>query len=94
IFQHYAPDWTWTATDRRVADLLSSYWVNFACSGDPNGPGLPRWQPFDEAHQRVMHMGDSFAMSDLPDRPELAAIDDFVRLLRARDADAATAASR
>jgi para-nitrobenzyl esterase len=90
IFQHYAPDWTWTATDRRVADLLSSYWVNFARSGDPNGPGLPRWQPFDEAHQRVMHMGDPFAMSDLPDRPQLAAIDDFVRLLRARDAGAAT----
>jgi para-nitrobenzyl esterase len=88
IFQHYAPDWTWTATDHRVADLVSSYWVNFARTGDPNGPGLPRWQPFDEAHQRVMHMGDSFAMSDLPDRQELAVIDDFVRLLRARDAGA------
>jgi hypothetical protein len=35
-----------------------------------------------------MHMGDSFAMSDLPDRQELAVIDDFVRLLRARDAGA------
>jgi para-nitrobenzyl esterase len=90
LFQHYAPDWAWTATDHRVADLMSSYWVNFARSGDPNGPGLPRWQPFDESHQRVMHMGDSFAMSDLPDRPELEVMDDFVRRLRALDAGAAS----
>jgi para-nitrobenzyl esterase len=33
-----------SAADRRVADLMSSYWTNFARSGDPNGPGLPVWQ--------------------------------------------------
>jgi para-nitrobenzyl esterase len=30
--------------DLALADRISSYWVNFARSGDPNGPGLPRWQ--------------------------------------------------
>jgi para-nitrobenzyl esterase len=27
--------------DRALADLVSSYWVNFAKTGDPNGKGLP-----------------------------------------------------
>ncbi|HSC15450.1 MAG TPA: carboxylesterase family protein [Gammaproteobacteria bacterium] len=33
-----------SAPDRKVADQMSSYWVNFARSGNPNGAGLPTWQ--------------------------------------------------
>ena len=28
-------------TDRRIADMMSSYWVRFAANGNPNGKGLP-----------------------------------------------------
>ncbi|WP_440641873.1 carboxylesterase/lipase family protein [Bradyrhizobium sp. PUT101] len=29
--------------DRAVASRMRAYWINFARSGDPNGPDLPRW---------------------------------------------------
>ena len=33
-------------TDQALAELMSSYWVNFASHGDPNGDGLPEWPAF------------------------------------------------
>ncbi|MGW8370002.1 MAG: carboxylesterase family protein, partial [Gammaproteobacteria bacterium] len=32
-----------SAEDQRVADMVASYWVNFARTGNPNGEGLPDW---------------------------------------------------
>jgi para-nitrobenzyl esterase len=32
-----------TPEDQAVARMAHSYWVNFARTGDPNGPGLPAW---------------------------------------------------
>ena len=51
------PDVTWKAEDRRLSDLMMSYWANFARSGDPNGPGLPPWPRYGpEGGFQVMHL--------------------------------------
>jgi para-nitrobenzyl esterase len=57
----------WTVDDRRIADTMSSYWVNFAKTGNPNGPGLPQWPAFDPKVDQVMETGDRFQPIALAD---------------------------
>jgi para-nitrobenzyl esterase len=54
------PTQTWTEADTRLADQMSSYWVNFIMKGDPNGNGLPQWPEFKNLTSgKVMVFGDS-----------------------------------
>ena len=33
----------WTESDRQTSEVISTYWTNFAKTGNPNGAGLPEW---------------------------------------------------
>jgi para-nitrobenzyl esterase len=41
------------STDSKVADMVESYFTNFARTGNPNGEGLPEWPQFAEAGNYV-----------------------------------------
>jgi para-nitrobenzyl esterase len=40
--------------DKVLSELITSYWINFAKKGNPNGSGLPVWPAFDEKEQKTM----------------------------------------
>jgi para-nitrobenzyl esterase len=52
----------WEETDRKLSDLMSSYWVNFIKTGNPNGPGLPEWSPATDSMMRFNEFSKSDAI--------------------------------
>jgi carboxylesterase type B len=64
----------WTATDRKLADIMSSYWVNFSRTGDPNGAGLPHWPGFGTTGERGLALGDEIKPASLPPTERLDAL--------------------
>ena len=61
-----------SASERALAERVSSYWVNFARAGDPNGKGLPRWPAFSDASAAPMIIGE---INEMPDPSRLAIYD-------------------
>jgi para-nitrobenzyl esterase len=41
--------------DYQLAEVMSSYWVNFARTGNPNGEGLPEWPAFEKKDAVIMN---------------------------------------
>ncbi len=79
VFQNLLPPRAWTDLDHQVSDMLSSYWVNFAANGDPNGKNLAKWPAFgdlksndDRKSDRPMALGDQAQIGSAPNRAQLA----------------------
>ncbi|MBN1159242.1 MAG: carboxylesterase family protein [Bacteroidales bacterium] len=63
VFRNFKTlDRPWTATDTAVSEMMSSYWVNFANSGDPNNEGLPEWKAFSSNDRSVMRLSENSGM--------------------------------
>lgn len=48
-----------TDEDRRIVDMVQTYWTNFAKTGDPDGAGLPAWPAFSAASQQTLAIDDT-----------------------------------
>jgi para-nitrobenzyl esterase len=72
-----------SAPDLRLAEQMSSYWVNFARSGDPNGAGLPVWQQHEVGgSERALVLDAEPSAAQLPAKPRLELYDKRYAQLR------------
>ena len=68
--------------DHAMSDLMSSYWVNFAKTGDPNGPGLPPWPAFTGKNQQVMVFDAAPGARTYPALERVKVFDPYFETLR------------
>ena len=61
----------WEPVDRNLEKLVSSYWVQFVKTGNPNMSGLPLWGSFSNDKPNSMIFGDTSAARLLPDKEAL-----------------------
>lgn len=55
LFQHMDnQDFTASADDQAVADLMGHRWGAFAAQGDPNDGSLPNWDEYDQINERYL----------------------------------------
>jgi para-nitrobenzyl esterase len=62
---------TWDDVDTKLADTMSSYWVNFITKGDPNGSGLPSWPQYRDINSKVMVLGNTVQPEAAPPMEKL-----------------------
>ena len=85
VFDHLDQSpWNWTAADRKLAEEMSSYWVNFARTGDPNGPGLPPWPGFTNAESKVQYLGDPIIVGGVANIQGLSIFDSVYTVVRGK----------
>ncbi|MFH0841196.1 MAG: carboxylesterase family protein [Bacteroidota bacterium] len=70
-------DKPFTQVDWDLTEKMSSYWVNFAKTGDPNGEGLPEWPAFDKSSPKLMEFGDEVKSVPLPFKEQLEFFDKY-----------------
>jgi para-nitrobenzyl esterase len=71
------------ARDRALSDAMIAAFCNFASSGDPNGPGAPRWTPYDPLRENYLRFGDGFGEGERWRSEQAAFVE---RVYRARNA--------
>jgi para-nitrobenzyl esterase len=72
-----------SAADLALSERMSSYWVNFAKTSDPNGPDLPAWPVFNETTQPVLYFDGTIVAKPLPNQPQLQALNEYYSWRRA-----------
>ena len=85
VFDHLEQSpWKWTMADRRLAEEMSSYWVNFAKSGSPNSPALPPWPAFTNKDSKLLYLGDPIVVGGVVNINGLNTFDTVYNTLRGR----------
>ena len=68
--------YAWTDEDRKISKTMMSYFSNFIKTGNPNGPGLPKWEPLNASgSETFMNIGPNTRSEKATDRDRYLLLD-------------------
>ncbi len=89
VFEHLNTNSPQTSkTDLDISDAMSTYWVNFAKRGDPNGDGVPAWPAFRDASPVVMYFSQTPHTGPVPSAEALKSLDAYFAWRRTPEGEA------
>ena len=89
VFEHLNPNSPQTTkSDLAISDAMSTYWVNFAKHGDPNGNGVPKWPAFTDKKPQVMYFSQTPHIGPVPSADSLKVLDGYFAWRRTPDGQA------
>jgi len=69
----------WSQSDQDLENTIQRYWVNFARTGDPNGPGLLRWSPYRPSRTALWFRNGKAESGPVLREGQLRALDQALR---------------
>jgi para-nitrobenzyl esterase len=89
VFLHLDPNNPETTkSDLAISDAMSTYWVNFAKHGNPNGEDVPAWPAFSEGHPQVMYFQQTPHVGPVPSADALEVLNGYFAWRRTPEGDA------
>ena len=82
VFGSFVWPFPWEDTDKKLSDAMTSYWVNFAASGNPNGASLTKWPAYTAKDDQVLEFGDQIAVRSGVNKAGLDFFDSYYQPVR------------
>ena len=67
VFGHVTDESQYEEVDRTLSSAILGAWVQFAKTGNPNGPSLPQWPAYKAPEFRLIDYGNEIAIRSSPE---------------------------
>lgn len=86
VFGTFPWPFPWDDSDKKLSDAMTSYWVNFAATGNPNGDDLPKWPVYNTNDDQSLNFGDQITVQSGVNKTGLDFFDSYYQALAAKNA--------